>query len=220
MKSTIYNTKGKEAGSIDLPESIFSTQWNADLVHQVVVSMMSNARTPVAHTKTRADVRGGGRKPWQQKGLGRARHGSSRSPIWVGGGVTHGPRNDKNFGRKINRKMKAAALHSLLAKKFKDGEILFVDTLDITAPKTAEALRVMKALGGIKGFERMTTKKVNTAFIALPTKSVAAEKSFQNFGNVEVGEARNLNPLHVVNYKYLVIADPEKALKTLEKSEK
>lgn len=220
MKSTIYNTKGKEAGSVDLPESIFSTQWNADLVHQVVVSMMSNARTPVAHTKTRADVRGGGRKPWQQKGLGRARHGSSRSPIWVGGGVTHGPRNDKNFARKINRKMKAAALYSLLAKKFKDGEILFVDSFDFKGPKTAEALTVMKALGGIKGFERMTTKKVNTAFIALPTKSVAAEKSFQNFGNVEVGETRNLNPLHVVNYKYLVIADPEKALKTLEKSEK
>jgi large subunit ribosomal protein L4 len=220
MEAKVYNTKGKEASKVSLPKDVFETPWNADLVHQVVVSMMSNARTPVAHTKTRADVRGGGKKPWQQKGLGRARHGSIRSPIWVGGGVAHGPRNDKNFSRKINRKMKAKALYTLLSKKLKDGEILFVDSLSFSEPKTKEALAVVKALGGIKGYERLSTKKTNAAFIALPKKDVSAEKSFRNFGNIEVGEVRNLNPMHVLNYKYLVITNPEESLKTFTKSEK
>src|SRR3989344_5026421 len=102
METKLYNQKGDESGKIEIPESIFGLPWNADLVHQVVVSMMSSMRHPIAHTKTRGEVSGGGKKPWQQKGTGRARHGSTRSPIWVGGGVAHGPRNDKNFDRKVN----------------------------------------------------------------------------------------------------------------------
>src|SRR4029078_6219347 len=98
----------------------FGLPWNADLVHQVISSLKTDARKPVAHTKTRGSVRGGGKKPWQQKGTGRARHGSIRSPLWVGGGVAHGPRNDKNFDRKVNKKMKAKALYTILSKKFKD----------------------------------------------------------------------------------------------------
>src|SRR3989338_10320201 len=107
MEGTIYNQKGKESGKISLPEAVFGLKWNADLVHQVVVSMESSARTPVAHAKNRGDVRGGGKKPWRQKGTGRARHVSIRSPIWVGGGVAHGPRSEKNYARKINRKQKS-----------------------------------------------------------------------------------------------------------------
>ena len=97
MEAILYNNKGEKAGKVEVPESIFGLQWNADLVHQVIVGMQANARQPVAHTKTRGEVRGGGKKPWQQKGTGRARHGSSRSPIWKGGGVTHGPRKDKIY---------------------------------------------------------------------------------------------------------------------------
>jgi large subunit ribosomal protein L4 len=217
METKVYNQKGKEAGSVTLPEAVFAIPWNADMVHQVTVAMMANARTPVAHTKDRSDVRGGGRKPWQQKGLGRARHGSNRSPIWVGGGVAHGPRNEKNYSQKINRKMKAKALYAILSRKFKDNEILFVDSLSFAEPKTKEALSTLKVLGGIKGFEKLSTKRTNTAFIALPSKDKTVEKSFNNFGNIEVGEARNLNPLIVLNYKYLVIANPEESLKTLVK---
>src|SRR6185369_9697615 len=103
MDSKVYNQEGKEVGSVKLPEGLFSTAWNADMVHQVVTSMLSSRRNNVAHAKNRGEVSGGGKKPWQQKGTGRARHGSIRSPIWVGGGTTHGPRNDKNYGRKVNK---------------------------------------------------------------------------------------------------------------------
>jgi large subunit ribosomal protein L4 len=215
METKVYNTKGKEAGSVKLPEGLFSTPWNADLVHQVVVSMMGNARKPIAHAKTRAEVRGGGRKPWQQKGLGRARHGSIRSPIWVGGGVTHGPRNDKDYSRKINKKMKDKALWAVLSKKYKDNQIIFVDSMDFKEPKAKAAKDIVISLAGIKGFEKLSGKKTNAAFIALSSKDKAVEKSFRNFGNIEVGEVRNLNPLHVLNYKYLVIANPEESLKQL-----
>jgi large subunit ribosomal protein L4 len=215
MDAKIYNQQGKESGKVTLPEAVFSTQWNADLVHQVAISMMSNAREPIAHTKTRGEVRGGGKKPWQQKGLGRARHGSSRSPIWVGGGVAHGPRNDKNYSKKINKKMKTAALYSILSKKFKDGEVLFLDTLSFDAPKAKTALGVLASISTVKGFEKLAGKRKNSAFIAVPEKNRIVEKSFGNFGNVEVGEIRNMNPLHVLNYKYLVIANPEASLKQL-----
>ena len=97
MESPIYSIEGKKTGNITLPESVFGVRWNADLVKQVVDSLLSTKRKPVAHTKNRGEVAGGGKKPWQQKGTGRARHGSTRSPIWVGGGITHGPRNEKNY---------------------------------------------------------------------------------------------------------------------------
>ncbi len=220
MVSKVYNQKGKETGSIELPENVFGLPWNSDLVHQVVSSIMTSARTPVAHTKTRADVRGGGKKPWQQKGTGRARHGSTRSPIWVGGGVAHGPRNDKNFDRKINKKMKLKALFTILSRKYRDGEILFVDSLSIKSPKTKSAKDIITAIGTIDGFGAFSTKKINAACIALSKKDVNIEKSFRNFSNIKVSEARNINPLLLVNSKFLIIENPEESLKALARSEK
>ncbi|MSR73161.1 50S ribosomal protein L4 [Candidatus Parcubacteria bacterium] len=212
MESKVYNQKGKESGSIKLPEKIFGLKWNSDLVHQVVTSMRSSARSAIAHTKMRGDVRGGGKKPWQQKGTGRARHGSIRSPLWRGGGVTHGPRSDKNFDRKVNKKMKNKALFTILSRKFKDGEVLFIDSLSFPAPKTKEAKEVLVAIGKIEGYEAFSKKKVNTACIALSKKDSTTEKSFSNFSNIEISEARNINPLTLVNSKYIVIVDPEVSL--------
>src|SRR3990167_5939340 len=125
MKSDVYNAQGKKAGSVELPESVFGVKWNDSLMHQVVTSMQANARPSVAHTKSRGEVRGGGKKPWRQKGTGRARHGSSRSPIWKGGGVTHGPRNEKVYTRAIPRNMRAKALFMALSRKLNDNEIIF-----------------------------------------------------------------------------------------------
>ena len=216
METTVYNQHGKETGKVKLPESIFGLPWNADLIHQVAVSMQSNLRAPVAHVKDRGAVRGGGKKPWRQKGTGRARHGSSRSPIWVGGGVTHGPSNEKVFTRKINKATRMKALSVLLSKKLKEKEVLFVDSITLPAPKTKEAKIVLEALGGIKGFEYLNTKKKNAMYLALSQKDVAIERSFANFGAMSVGELRNLNILDVLNAKYLVVVGPKEALKILE----
>lgn len=215
METTVYNQAGKESGKISLPESVFGLPWNADLVHQVIAAFKSNARTPVAHTKTRGEVRGGGIKPWQQKGTGRARHGSIRSPLWRHGGVTHGPRNDRNFDRKINKKMNAKALYTILSRKYRDGEILFVDALSFERPKTKEAKGVLVSLSAVKGFKTLVSKKKNSAYIATDSKNIVVEKSFNNFPNLVVNEIRNLNALDVLNYKYLVIANPEASLKQI-----
>ena len=212
LETKIYTTKGKESGTIDLPESVFGLPWNADLVHQVVVGMEGNARTNVAHTKNRGEVSGGGKKPWQQKGTGRARHGSIRSPLWVGGGVTHGPRNDKDYSRKVNKKMKAKALYTILSRKLKNSEILFVDDLSLRTIKTKEAREVLSSLSKVSGFDSLLSKRKNSAYIALATKDSTTEKSFRNFGNLKVDEIRNINPALLMKYKYLVISNPEKGI--------
>jgi large subunit ribosomal protein L4 len=219
MEATLYNIKGEKAGKIELPEALFGLAWNADLVHQVVTSMQSNARGNVAHTKDRGEVRGGGKKPWQQKGTGRARHGSIRSPIWKGGGVAHGPRNEKDFSRKINRQMRQKALFVALSRKLRDGEIIFVDSLSLEAPKAKEAKQVLAGLGPLfaKATKGKQSAKKNLALIALPNAHAATQKSFGNFGHVEVDEVRNLNPVSVLSHKYLVIADPKAAIETLSK---
>ncbi len=216
LTEKVYNQSGKEVSEIKLPAHIFGLSWNADLVHQVVHSMLSASRTIYAHTKGRGDVRGGGKKPWKQKGTGRARHGSTRSPIWVGGGVAHGPNGLKNYDRKINKKMKAKALYTILSKKAKDGEVLFVDSLSIAQPKTTEAVGILESFSKIKNFSDILSKKKNSALIFESSKKLAVEKSFANIGNVVVDEFRNINPVELLNMKYIVIENPEDAVRFLE----
>lgn len=216
LSTPIYNQDGKEIDKINIPANIFALPWNSDLVHQVIVSLMSNKRVNLAHTKTRSEVSGGGKKPWKQKGLGRARHGSTRSPIWVKGGVAHGPRNDKNYDRKVNKKMKAKALFTILSRKLRENELFFIDNLTISEPKTKSALVALKNLSKIKGGEQILNKKNNSSYIAVMKKDVNLDRGFNNFANIKLDEFRNINPLDVLNYKYLIIDNPVEAFKFLE----
>jgi large subunit ribosomal protein L4 len=212
METQIYNQKGKSVGTLKLPESIFGLAWNGDLVHQVVTAMQANARTPVAHTKTRGEVRGGGKKPWKQKGTGRARHGSTRSPIWKGGGITHGPRNEKSYEQKINKKMKTKALYTVLSEKLRKGQILFLEELTLKNIKTKDAVVVMKDLSSIKGFEKITGGKKPSTYITVPAKGDTLKKSFANIPTVEIDEVRNLNPVDLLAYRYIIMSQPTESI--------
>ncbi|MEI7765440.1 MAG: 50S ribosomal protein L4 [bacterium] len=216
METKIYNQKGKEAGKIALPEKVFAAKWRADLVHQVVEGMRSNKRAGTADTKGRGEVRGGGKKPWKQKGTGRARHGSSRSPIWVGGGVTHGPLAEKNYKRKISKTMRAQALFSVLSKKLKNKEIIFVDSLELAEIKTKGAQEVMASLAKASGWKIISSAKKPKILIAIFDRNEKIEKGFRNLPQLEMVFLKNLNPLDVLNYKYLLIERPEDSVKFLE----
>lgn len=216
-EAVLYGVDGKEKGNVTVPAELFGVQWNADLVHQVFVGMEANARPTVANTKFRGEVSGGGKKPWKQKGTGRARHGSTRSPIWKGGGTTHGPRAERVYAVKINKKMRRAALLSVLSRKYNDGEILFVEKLSYSAPKTADAMKTLKAIAKTSEKGTLITKPKNAAFIVFGSKDSNAEKSFRNVGNVAFGEARNLNVVDVLNRKFLIIENPEATFAVLSK---
>jgi len=214
METTVYTKEGKKSREIALPARVFGAKKNADLVHQVVVSQTSSAREPIAHVKTRGEVRGGGKKPWQQKGTGRARHGSSRSPIWVGGGVTHGPRNDKNYLRKTNRKMKAAALASVLSQKAKAHEIILVEDFAL-AGKTKDGMAIIRALS--KGAEAtaLVHKTKNAAYVLFSVKNPMTERALRNIGNISIGEVRNLDVVSALSCKYIILVNPEKSFEIL-----
>jgi len=216
METTVFSKDGKETGTVKLPENVFGVAWNPDLVHEVVVSMQSNARSGTAHTKDRSEVRGGGKKPWRQKGTGRARHGSRRSPIWTGGGVTFGPRNEKDYTKKINKKVRAKALATTLSKKYADDELIFVDSVSFATPSATDAKGVITALAQRSAHKDLATKRANAALIVLPERNKETELSFRNFGNMDIAQVKDINPVDLLTYKYVVVADPDKALETLQ----
>lgn len=206
MKVAVYNQEGKESGEMTLPKALFEVPMNADLVHQVLISYTANARQVSAHTKTRGEVRGGGRKPWRQKGTGRARAGSTRGPIWKGGGVSGGPRNDKNYERTIPQKMRRKALCMVLSEKVKNNLLVVLDSMEMKAPKTKLMAAVMSKLPVSKSSRLVVyTPEDKKVFIAA-----------RNIAKTGVSEARNLNVVDVLNYKYVVVS--KDAVKELEKT--
>ena len=200
---------GKKAGTTELPPDIFAVKWRPDLVHQVTTAIQANLRQNRAHTKDRAEVSGGGKKPWKQKGTGQARVGSSRSPLWRHGGITFGTRTERDYGEKVNKKMRAQALLSALSRKAQDGELIFVDKFEFGIPKAAEAKKSMVAIANAVTGAKFKHNKA--ALIALSAYEPNTIKSFQNMGNVATEETRNLNALEVLRYKYLIIENPEQA---------
>lgn len=199
MELSVYNQKGIKTETIQVSDGVFGLKWNADLVHQVVTSQAANARKNVAHTKGRSDVRGGGKKPWRQKGTGRARHGSIRSPIWRGGGVTHGPTAERDFSKKINKKMAKKALYIVLSAKARDNEIVIVDDMKFSEQKTKHAAAVFSRYE--KQFPRIT--KGRGVLIALEKMSDGS-LAFRNLPYAGTDEARNLNAHEVMQYRYVL----------------
>jgi len=200
-----YDQNGKEVGQTRLPSEIFDVKVNSDLIHQVVTSQMANKRTVIAHTKDRAQVRGGGRKPWRQKGTGRARHGSRRSPLWKGGGVTFGPTKVRNFEKKINKKMRRKAILMVLSAKVKNNLLLILEKLSLEKPKT-------KLMAGILG--KLPFK--GSALIVLPQLERDIVRAARNIKDVATVEARNLNALDLLSFKYLIM--PKDSIKVIKET--
>lgn len=199
MKTKIYNQKGEETGEIELPDNIFNVKINPDLLHQVLVSQLSNRRQKTARVKDRSEVRGGGRKPWRQKGTGRARHGSIRSPIWRGGGVTFGPTGEENFKKKINKKMRRKALFMAFSSKAKDKEIFVLEDLKLAEPKTKLMALTLDAI--IKPKKR----KNYNSLIILREKDENILRAARNIFETKILKADNLNALDLLSYKHLIM---------------
>ena len=210
MMTDVYNLKNEKVGTVELPDAVFATKWSATLVKQVLLAQLANERSPWAHVKDRSEVRGGGRKPWRQKGTGRARHGSTRSPIWVGGGKSHGPRNERDYSQKVNKKMKRAALFSVLSRKVKDGEVKVFENLAVETSKTKI---LASALNGI-----LNLKKGMKRFDVLLVSEASNKNLFRASSNLQKAkamDAASLNVHDVLNHKNLFL--DTKAVATIVK---
>lgn len=204
METALYNVEGKSVGEITLPKEVFDVRWNPELVHQVITSMQANQRKGTAHTKDRGEVRGGGRKPWRQKGTGRARHGSIRSPIWIGGGVTHGPRAEKNYAKRIPKKMAQKALYSLLSQKARDKEIIMLDEFRFPAIKTKEGAALFKRFQHADIMAPSGAKRA--ALVAVPDGEELMIRMFRNMPHATAAPSRDLSILDAARYTYLMFS--------------
>lgn len=236
MNYQVHNQTGEVVKEIKLNPAIFEVKINEPLIHQVAVAQMSNARVAIAHTKNKGEVRGGGKKPWRQKGTGRARHGSIRSPLWKGGGVTFGPRNTRNFSQKINKKMKKAALFSCLSDKAQQNALVLLDKLELAEVKTKEFAKIilnLKSLLGLKEKKTKTveskkaesvdqTKKKDLKKYSLSLLIVAGEnvsrlsRMGRNIPGVKIMGANSLNVVDLLHYKNLLLL--EDSLPVMEKT--
>ena len=196
MKADIYNQQNKVVGEIDLPDHIFKVRWNPDLVHQALSTQLANRRVKLAQVKGRGEVRGGGKKPWKQKGTGRSRQGSIRSPLWKGGGVTHGPTAERDFSKKINQKMKQAALFSVLSRKVKDNELRIIDTLEIGEYKTKQLAVLLHTI--------LAGKKQSTVFVA-SAEHRNISKAVGNIQKVDSMGSKSLNVYDLMSHKNIIV---------------
>ncbi len=195
MKVDVYNQKNERISEVDLPDKLFKQKWNADLVHQVASVQIANSRQTLAHAKGRGEVRGGGKKPWKQKGTGRARHGSIRSPLWKGGGATFGPNKERNFSKKINKKMKRLAIFSVLSKKLQDKYLKVLDKFEIENLKTKDLAAALKNLFG---------PRPNALLIA-GSDNKKISRLASNLQNVEAMNPKSLNVRDLMKYKNVVL---------------
>lgn len=193
MKVDVLNIEGKKVDSTELPSQIFEAPIREDLMHQAFVRQLANARLGTHSTKSRAEVAGGGAKPWRQKGTGRARHGSRRSPIWVGGGKTHTPK-PRDYRKKMPRKMRRAALRSALSMKIAENGILFLDELKIEGAKTEQMVTVLKNLTG-----------ESTTLVILSDSNENIERSIRNIPDAKTLRANYLNVRDLLQFDRVIM---------------
>lgn len=215
MDIKVYNMSGKAGGTTSVPDKLFAVAMNADLVWQVATSQMSNKRAVLAHAKTRSEVRGGGKKPWRQKGTGRARHGSIRSPIWIGGGAAHGPSKDVNFKKTIPTAVARRALAAVLSARASDGCLVAVDALRITSGKTKDGIATISALAR-KAFDGYTDKSRVLLVLTGGADDATTLRAVSNIPFVQAIRAQDLNALTVLAFPYVIAA--KDALAVAEKT--
>ena len=200
----IYNQKGESKANLDLNKEVFETPVKKSVVHQVYTALMANLREPWADTKGKGEVRGGGRKPWKQKGTGRARHGSTRSPIWKGGGVVFGPRTVRNYKQKINKKMNQLAVRMCLSDKVASEKFIVLEDFSV-AGKTKEMSSLYSAL---------TCANKKTLWL-LPNTDAKTKLALRGLAKVDLMQAKDANVVDLLNHKFVVIT--KKGVEILEK---
>lgn len=192
-KVAVYNTEGASVGEIELKDDIFGVEINQALLHQVVKMQLANKRQGTQSALTRAEVRGGGAKPWRQKGTGRARHGSIRSPIWIKGGVTFAPK-PRDYSYKMPKKMRRQALKSALSSKVENDKIVVLDNLELSQPKTKEMVKVLKNL-----------QVDGKALVVLPERDETVARAAGNLQGIKLASINTLNVLDILNYDRFII---------------
>jgi len=210
----VYNLEGEKSGTIKLSREIFGLKINNDLIYQAVVVQMASHRKSLARTKDRSEVRGGGRKPWRQKGTGRARHGSIRSPIWRGGGITFGPSQEKVFKKKINKKVKRKALFMVLSSKVKDKELIVLEDLKLKEPKTKLMGELISKL--FKKILPTVTRQAKSILVVTTKKDKDIIRANRNLAYTKTISANSLNVIDLLSFKYLLL--DRQAIKLIEKT--
>ncbi|MFH1610807.1 MAG: 50S ribosomal protein L4 [Patescibacteria group bacterium] len=224
-KYPVYNTSGEKVKELDLNAKVFGVEIKEGVVHQVAISQMANSRVAIAHAKDKSEVHGGGAKPWRQKGTGRARHGSSRSPIWVGGGVTFGPTKDRNFSKKVNKKMKTRALFMCLSDKVNDKLLTVLDKFEAKEGKTKEVVEVVKNLKKVLDLKEIK-KKVKKEYkqekkskkfdiknfklsllLIIPKHDKKAINASKNLTGIKVITADSLNVVDLLKYEKILLTE-------------
>ena len=193
-KIDVLSTDGKKVKEIELSDKVFGIEPNEEVVHSVVVNYLANQRQGTQSTKTRAEVRGGGKKPWRQKGTGRARQGSIRAPQWIKGGIALGPK-PRSYSYKINKKEKALAVRSALSAKLTDKEIVVVDKLELKEIKTAEMAKILNNLNS------------NNALVVLADKNENVQKSIRNLPTAKVERADSLNVYDLLKFDKVILTE-------------
>jgi len=200
----VYNQTGSESGTLELKEAVFGIKPKKSVVHQVFTALMANAREPWAHTKNKGEVRGGGKKPWKQKGTGRARHGSIRSPLWKGGGVTFGPLKTRNFKQKINKKMNQLATKMCLSDKVFDSKLVVLEDFAYDG-KTKFVANLRKILPGFG----------HSTLWLMPKKDEKFVKAAHNVTKVDLKMAKDVSVKDLLNHQYIIVT--KKGIEQIEK---